>query len=308
MNNEDNFVIDVKNLTKTFGDKKVVNGISLKVREGDIYGFLGPNGSGKTTSIRMVCGLLPITSGEGTCLGFDIGTHGHKIKERVGYMTQKFTLYNDLTVRENLKIFARLHDLKDVKVAVEKVIDDLEIGKARASQRTGQLSGGWKQRLALGAAIIHDPKLLLLDEPTAGVDPKARRHFWDYISTLSNKGITTLVSTHYMDEAERCNKLSYIAYGNMLSTGTQKDIINSCGIKTYDIAGTNVFRLVLELQGKPEIEQVSMFGSTVHLSVKNDRDISHIINKYKEYHWQEIETSLEDAFIYLMKNEKDNFA
>ncbi|KFJ44046.1 ABC transporter ATP-binding protein [Francisella philomiragia] len=305
---EGQLIIDVKNLTKVYGDKTVVDNISLQVKQGDIYGFLGPNGSGKTTSIRMVCGLLPITKGEGTCLGYDIGTHASIIKQQVGYMTQKFTLYPDLTVRENLKIFARLHSLKNIKEAVEKTIDNLQIGKARANQKAYELSGGWKQRLALGVATIHDPKLLLLDEPTAGVDPKARREFWDYISTLSSKGITTLVSTHYMDEAERCNKLSYIAYGKLLSSGTQKDIINSCGIKTYNISGKNVYSLVLELQDNTEIEQVSMFGSSVHLSVKNNVDITHIQTEYNQFEWQSIETSLEDAFIYLMSSQKDNFA
>jgi ABC-2 type transport system ATP-binding protein len=305
---ENNFIIDVKNLTKVYGEKTVVDNISLQVREGDIYGFLGPNGSGKTTSIRMVCGLLPITKGEGTCLGYDIGTHASVIKQQVGYMTQKFTLYPDLTVKENLKIFARLHSLKNIKEAVNKTIDNLQMGKARANQKAYELSGGWKQRLALGVATIHDPKLLLLDEPTAGVDPKARREFWDYISTLSSKGITTLVSTHYMDEAERCNKLSYIAYGKLLSSGTQKDIIDSCGIKTYNISGKNVYRVVLELQGNEKIEQVSMFGSSVHLSVKNNVDVADIQKEYSEFEWHKIDTSLEDAFIFLMKSQQDNFA
>lgn len=308
MINTNDLIIDVHGLTKIYGEKTVVDNISLKVRKGDIYGFLGPNGSGKTTSIRMVCGLLPITKGQGTCLGYDIGTHSSQIKEKVGYMTQKFTLYQDLTVRENLKVFARLHNLKNIKESVERVIDDLEIGKARANQKAGELSGGWKQRLALGAAIIHEPQLLLLDEPTAGVDPKARRQFWDYISTLSSRGITTLVSTHYMDEAERCNQLSYIAYGKLLSNGTQQDIIDSCQIKTYNISGTNVFRLVTELQNNPNVEQVSMFGNSVHLSIKENSDIQPIKKNYQEYQWQQIKTSLEDAFIYLMKNEQDNFA
>lgn len=238
----------------------------------------------------------------------DISTQAAKIKQQVGYMTQKFTLYGDLTVRENLKTFARLHNLKDINDAVNRIIDDLEMGNARANQKAGELSGGWKQRLALGVSIIHQPKLLLLDEPTAGVDPKARRQFWDYISTLSSKGITTLVSTHYMDEAERCNKLSYIAYGKMLSSGTQQDVIDCCNIKTYNISGNNVFKLVTELQDNPNVEQVSMFGISVHLSIKNDSDITPLKNNYQEYQWQQIETSLEDAFIYLMKNEQDNFA
>ena len=305
---EDNFIIDVKKLTKVYGEKTVVDNISLQVREGDIYGFLGPNGSGKTTSIRMVCGLLPITKGEGTCLGYDIDTHASVIKQQVGYMTQKFTLYPDLTVKENLKIFARLHSLKNIKEAVDKTIEKLQMGKARANQKAYELSGGWKQRLALGVATIHDPKLLLLDEPTAGVDPKARREFWDYISTLSSKGITTLVSTHYMDEAERCNKLSYIAYGKLISSGTQKDIIDSCGIKTYNISGKNVYRVVLELQDNKKIEQVSMFGSSVHLSVKNNIDVTDIQKEYREFEWHKIDTSLEDAFIFLMKSQQDNFA
>jgi ABC-2 type transport system ATP-binding protein len=304
----DKFIIDVKNLTKVYGTKTVVNNIDLRVREGDIYGFLGPNGSGKTTSIRMVCGLLPITSGSGTCLGFDIGTHARDIKQQVGYMTQKFTLYPDLTIRENLKIFARLHNIKDIKGSVDRTIDDLQIGQARSQQKAGELSGGWKQRLALGVATIHNPKLLLLDEPTAGVDPKARREFWDHISTLSSRGVTTLVSTHYMDEAERCNKLSYIAYGNLLSSGTMADIIESCHIRTYNIVGKNVYDIVAKLHAHPDVEQASMFGSSVHLSVKNEVDISPIQKDYMGYKWQEIDTSLEDAFIYLMKSQQDNFA
>lgn len=308
MDAEKELIIDVKNLTKVYGEKTVVDNIDLQVQKGDIYGFLGPNGSGKTTSIRMVCGLLPITKGEGTCLGYDIGTHSGAIKQQVGYMTQKFTLYPDLTVRENLKIFARLHSLKNIKEAVEKTIDNLQIGKARANQKAYELSGGWKQRLALGVATIHDPKLLLLDEPTAGVDPKARREFWDYISGLSSRGITTLVSTHYMDEAERCNKLSYIAYGKLLSSGTQKDIISGCNIKTYNIVGKGVYKLISELQEHPDVEQISMFGSSAHLSVKKDVDVSPIEAQYKEFGWQEIDTSLEDAFIYLMSSQKDNFA
>ncbi|GAB4221972.1 MAG: ABC transporter ATP-binding protein [Francisella sp.] len=308
MMNDSNLIIDVKNLTKVYGDKTVVDNITLQVKKGEIYGFLGLNGSGKTTFIRMVCGLLPITKGHGTCLGYDIGTHASIIKQQVGYMTQKFTLYPDLTVRENLQIFARLHGLKNIKEAVDKTIDNLQIGKARSYQKAYELSGGWKQRLALGVATIHAPKLLLLDEPTAGVDPKARREFWDYISKLSSKGVTTLVSTHYMDEAERCHKLSYIAYGKLLSSGTQKDIINSCGIKTYSVIGKSVYRLVLELKNITEIKQVSMFGNSVHVSVKHNFDISHIQKQYSEYKWQLIETSLEDAFIYLMSIQQDNFA
>ncbi|MFZ9034500.1 MAG: ABC transporter ATP-binding protein [Francisellaceae bacterium] len=302
-------VIDVENLNKSFYGRKVVNNVSLQVEKGDIYGFLGPNGSGKTTTIRMICGLLSIDSGQGSCLGMNILTQGAEIKRKVGYMTQRFSLYGDLTIEENLDFFARLFDVKDRRDKVQKTIEQLEIGQARKKQLAGNLSGGWKQRLALGAATIHDPALLLLDEPTAGVDPKARRDFWDEIFRLSEEGITTLVSTHYMDEAERCNKLAYIAYGNLLVKGSNKEVVDSADLQTWVVRGKNLSALVEKLKQEPIIAQVSAFGLDLHVSAQKQNDLSVIINRYsRHYQWQQIRPSLEDVFIHLMQQNKDNFS
>ncbi|MBC8014101.1 MAG: ABC transporter ATP-binding protein, partial [Methyloceanibacter sp.] len=216
--------IDVSGLTKSFGPRTAVHDLSLKVPKGEIYGFLGPNGSGKTTTLRMLCGLLTPDSGEGTCLGYDIVTQSDEIKRNVGYMTQRFSLYADLSIRENLEFVARVYGVADPKGAAGRAIARLGLG-SRAAQLAGELSGGWKQRLALGACILPQPKLLLLDEPTAGVDPKARREFWDEIHNLAAEGITVLVSTHYMDEAERCHEIAYIAYGELMARGTAADIV-----------------------------------------------------------------------------------
>ncbi len=302
------FVIDVKNISKSFYGKKVVNNVALQVEKGDIYGFLGPNGSGKTTTIRMICGLLTADSGEGTCLGYDIRTEGFFIKQKVGYMTQKFSLYSDLTIEENLHFFARLFNVANRKEKVQKIIDQLEIGQARKSQLAGTLSGGWKQRLALGVATIHEPELLLLDEPTAGVDPKARRDFWDEIFRLAQQGITTLVSTHYMDEAERCNKLAYVAYGNLLVNGTCAEVIDSVGLRTWVVRGENLSLLQKALQENDKIAQVSAFGLDLHVSASKSIDITDIIKSNSRYNWQEIKPSLEDVFIHLMQQHQDNFS
>ena len=301
-------VIDVVNISKSFNGKKVVNNISLQVAKGDIYGFLGPNGSGKTTTIRMICGLLPIDAGKGACLGYDIETQSEQIKQHVGYMTQKFSLYGDLSVEENLAFFARLFQVKDKKQQIKKVLDQLEMGKARKKQLAGTLSGGWKQRLALGVATIHNPALLLLDEPTAGVDPKARRDFWDEIFRLSSRGVTTLVSTHYMDEAERCNKLAYIAYGDLLIKGSLEEVITSAGIQTWVVTGNNISPLADRLKQNPKITEVSAFGLNLHVSALKDADLADIIQQNSGYQWRQIIPSLEDVFIHLMRQNQDNFA
>lgn len=219
-------VIDVAGINKRFGDKHVVKDLSLQVRQGEIYGFLGPNGSGKTTSIRMLCGLLTPDSGRGTCLGLDVLRESAAIKRQVGYMTQKFSLWDDLSIGENLDFVARMFGMRERQKAVDRSLDELGLS-GRRQQLAGTLSGGWKQRLALAACLLHQPRLLLLDEPTAGVDPKARRDFWEEIHRLSTAGITILVSTHYMDEAERCHRLAYIAYGSLLATGTASEIVAS---------------------------------------------------------------------------------
>jgi ABC-2 type transport system ATP-binding protein len=244
------FAIDVRGVTKKFGARTVVNDIAMQVRPGEIYGFLGPNGSGKTTFLRMLCGLLRPDAGEGSCLGLDFRRESAEIKKRVGYMTQKFSFYEDLTIEENLDFIARLYELPQRKAAVEKSLERLDM-TGRRRQLAGTLSGGWKQRLALAACLIHDPQLLLLDEPTAGVDPKARRDFWDEIHQLAADGLTFLITTHYMDEASRCHRLAYIAYGNLLVSGTVAEVVKASGLTTWEVTGENLPALAGKLRGRP---------------------------------------------------------
>lgn len=303
-------IIKVNDLCKSFAGKLVVDHVNLTINQGEIYGFLGPNGSGKTTTIRMLSGLLPLDEGKGTCLGFDVKTQGNLIRLNVGYMTQKFSLYGDLTVEENLLFIARIFGLKNPRAAVARAVDQLKIGNARKKQKAAELSGGWKQRLALACATIHNPKLLLLDEPTAGVDPKARREFWDEIHRLSSEGVTTLVSTHYMDEAERCHKLAYIAYGKLLVKGTLKEIIQQSELNTFEITGSRPQSLKSKLEVIPQIEQVSLFGQTLHVSSKKTIALADILAQTlaSDYQYQQITPTLEDIFIHLMLNNKDNFS
>src|SRR5882757_8960422 len=305
---EPDHVIDVKGVTKRFGDKTVVNGIDLQVRRGEIYGFLGPNGSGKTTFIRMLCGLLTPDAGSGTCLGYDVRTQQAEIKRHVGYMTQKFSYYEDLTIRENLDFIARVYDVPDRGAAVQQSLDRLGL-QNRSHQLAGQLSGGWKQRLALAACLIHSPQLLLLDEPTAGVDPKARREFWDEIHQLAAGGLTVLITTHYMDEAERCHRLAYIAYGNLLASGTVDDVVKATALTTWEVTGNNLPALAEKIRGLPGVEQVVAFGTTLHVSGRNVVKLRASVSPWMtgEYHWNQIESGLEDVFISLMDTAKDNF-
>ena len=300
--------IDVKGLTKSFGGRTVVQDLSMQVRRGSIYGFLGPNGSGKTTTIRMLCGLLTPDSGTGTCLGYDIRRDADKIKLRVGYMTQRFSLYQDLSVRENLEFVARLYGLSNPKGAARDMISRLGLS-GREEQLAGELSGGWKQRLALGACTLPGPQLLLLDEPTAGVDPKARRDFWNEIHALAAEGLTVLVSTHYMDEAERCHAIAYIAYGNLLAHGTVEEVIAHSALSTWNVTG-DLNGLVAELTGKPGIDMVAPFGTSLHVSGRDRAALEASIAPFREqgrWHWQQSEPSLEDVFIDLMTRARDNF-
>ena len=260
--------IDVTGLTKRYAGRAVVDKLSIQLETGRICGFLGPNGSGKTTTLRMLCGLLTPDSGSGTCLGLDLITQAAQIKRQVGYMTQRFGLYEDLTIRENLDFVARLFELPQRKQAVDQTLERLEL-TARQHQLAGALSGGWKQRLALAACLVHAPRLLLLDEPTAGVDPKARRDFWDEIHRLAAQGITVLVSTHYMDEAARCHELMYIANGQVLTRGTQADIIDRAGLAVWSIAGANLDALVAPIKALPGVRSVSAFGNTLHVAGDN---------------------------------------
>jgi ABC-2 type transport system ATP-binding protein len=301
--------IDVHGLTKRFDGRTVVNNLSMSVPRGTIYGFLGPNGSGKTTTIRMLCGLLTPDEGEGTCLGFNIRTEADAIKRRVGYMTQRFSLYQDLSVRENLEFVARLYALPDPQQAARDMIKRLGLD-GREEQLAGELSGGWKQRLALGACTLPGPQLLLLDEPTAGVDPKARREFWNEIHALAAEGLTALVSTHYMDEAERCHEIAYIAYGELLTHGTVEQVIEQAGLVTYTVSGTALAKLQTEIEGKPGVDMVAPFGASLHVSGRNERKLEEAIAPYRKragLRWERSEASLEDVFIDLMSKARDNF-
>ena len=300
--------IDVRDLSKSFGGKKVVDAVSLTVERGEIYGFLGPNGSGKTTCIRMMCGLLTPDSGSGACLGFDILRESADIKRRVGYMTQKFSFWEDLTIRENLDFVARLFEMENRKQAVNQALEKLGL-HGRAGQVTGALSGGWKQRLALAACMLHNPELLLLDEPTAGVDPTARRDFWDELHSLAARGISVLVSTHYMDEAERCHKLAYIAYGKLLATGTSAEIVAAQGLHTVTVHGRDLHALARELEKTPGIEQTVMFGASLHVSSLDADGLMRAVTRTAGdgRRVQASETGLEDVFIYMMNRSRDNF-
>lgn len=302
-------VIDVHGLVKRFGDKTVVDHVTMTVAEGEIVGFLGPNGSGKTTTIRIMCGLLTPDEGEGTVLGFDIRTDSLRIKREVGYMTQRFSFYEDLTIGENLEFVARLYRLKPLDGHVAKTLEELGL-TSRKNQLAGTLSGGWKQRLALAACIMHKPKLLLLDEPTAGVDPKARREFWDEIHRLASGGLTVLVSTHYMDEAERCHRISYISYGKMLATGTVEDVVRNAGLTTFVLQGPRLDKVAAALHGRHGVDQVAPFGATLHV-VGSDRKalqaaLADVEKDHKGVTVSPGETSLEDVFIQFMSGSKDN--
>ncbi|GGP28291.1 ABC transporter ATP-binding protein [Silvimonas amylolytica] len=303
-------VIDVHGLNKHFGDKHVVKDLDMRVGRGEIYGFLGPNGSGKTTSIRMMCGLLTPDSGAGTCLGYDILKQSAEIKRHVGYMTQKFSYWDDLTIRENLDFIARMYEMKDRKQKVDKALEDLGLA-SRAKQLTGSLSGGWKQRLALAACMLHEPQLLLLDEPTAGVDPTARRDFWEELHRLAANGISVLVSTHYMDEAERCHKLAYIAYGSLLAQGTAQEIIDSQALHTWSLHGDNLVPLAEKLRHEAGVDQTVAFGNALHVSGKDASALEKSLKQVAEQQHLKLEpaqTSLEDVFIYMMNQSTDNFA
>ncbi|QOZ33465.1 ABC transporter ATP-binding protein [Bradyrhizobium sp. CCBAU 53421] len=307
--NASSIAIDVKGLTKSFNGREVVHDLSMQVKRGSIYGFLGPNGSGKTTTIRILCGLLTPDSGEGTCLGYDIRRDADKIKRKVGYMTQRFSLYQDLSVRENLEFVARLYGMPDARGAAAEMIARIGL-KGREEQLAANLSGGWKQRLALGACTLPNPQLLLLDEPTAGVDPKARRDFWNEIHALAAEGLTVLVSTHYMDEAERCHEIAYIAYGHLLAHGTVDEVIAASALSTFTVTGEDFNGLMAELTGKPGIDMAAPFGTSLHVSGRDKAALEAAIAPYRDnpkWHWQPSEPSLEDVFIDLMGRSKDNF-
>ncbi|MDB6037448.1 MAG: ABC-type multidrug transport system, ATPase component [Verrucomicrobiales bacterium] len=303
----DALAIDVRGMTKRFGRLTAVDHIDLQVRAGEICGFLGPNGSGKTTFIRMLCGLLRPDDGQGTCLGENVITGSEEIKRQVGYMTQRFSFWEDLSIVENLDFVARMYSVKNRREAVRSSIERLGLGE-RQKQLAGQLSGGWKQRLALAACMIHDPKLLLLDEPTAGVDPKARRDFWEEIHRLAAEGLTFLIATHYMDEAERCHRLAYIAKGKLLTHGTVSEVIAEAHLTTWSVSGPDLLALSDQLQGRPGVQQAVAFGNALHVSGGDAAALEQAIQPFRTspHEWRQVESGLEDVFIHLMDETHHN--
>jgi ABC-2 type transport system ATP-binding protein len=308
-----NAAIDVRGLTKRYSGRAVVDDFSIQVQRGQIYGFLGPNGSGKTTTIRMLCGLLTPDAGEGTCLGYDIRTQAAAIKREVGYMTQRFGLYEDLSIAENLDFIARVYGVARRREAVDGALERLGLA-SRRDQLTGALSGGWKQRLALAACLLHEPKLLLLDEPTAGVDPKARRDFWQHIHDLAASGLTVLVSTHYMDEAERCHEVAYLSYGKLMVKGTPEEVVRDSGLATWLVTAVKpearIGELARELRTESAVEIIVPFGTAMHVSGRDAAALEHVIARWREdpdWTWTRIEPTLEDVFIALMETAEDNY-
>jgi ABC-2 type transport system ATP-binding protein len=297
--------IEVRGMTKRFGKLTAVDHVDLTVRTGEIYGFLGPNGSGKTTFLRMLCGLLRADDGSGRVLDHDVIAESEAIKREVGYMTQRFSFWEDLTIEENLDFVARMYDLKNRRATVQESIANLGL-KDRQNQLAGQLSGGWKQRLALAACLIHRPKLLLLDEPTAGVDPKARRDFWEQIHQLAGQGLTFLVTTHYMDEAERCHRLAYISRGRLLAHGTVDEVIGHVGLTTWSVKGPDLPHLAEQLRQSPDVQQAVAFGNALHVSSHDSLALERAIAAFRHepYDWRQIPPGLEDAFISLMDDSR----
>jgi ABC-2 type transport system ATP-binding protein len=305
----DALAIDVHGMTKRFGDLVAVDHIDLQVREGEICGFLGPNGSGKTTFIRMLCGLLRPDDGSGTCLGKDVIRESEAIKREVGYMTQRFSFWEDLSIAENLDFVARMYGVKNRREAVSESLERLGLAQ-RQKQLAGQLSGGWKQRLALAACLIHRPKLLLLDEPTAGVDPRARREFWEEIHHLAGQGLTFLIATHYMDEAERCHRLAFILRGKLLVHGTVSEVIERSRLNTWEVSGPNLPHIAGQIRGRPGVEQAVAFGNLLHVSSTDAAALERAIAPFRTdpYKWRKVESGLEDVFIGLMDERKETRA
>jgi ABC-2 type transport system ATP-binding protein len=294
-------VIDVRDLRKSYGSRRVVDGLTLTVHAGEICGFLGANGSGKTTTIRMLCGLVRPDGGGGTCLGLDVIRDAPRIRLQVGYMTQRFSFYEDLTVGENLDFVASVYQLEDRRAAVADIIARMGL-KDRTDQLAGQLSGGWKQRMALAACVLHRPKLLLLDEPTAGVDAKARREFWDLLHDMAADGMTVLVSTHYMDEAERCGRIVYLSEGRLVVEGTPDDVARRGGLVTFEATGVNLDEAARALRRMAGVEAAAVFGSVLRIAGLDRAALERAMGSIDggRVTWREVTPRLEDVFIHLL--------
>ena len=298
------YVIDVRDLRKSFGARNVVEGLTLQVAKGEICGFLGANGSGKTTTIRMLCGLLVPDGGEGSCLGLDIRRDAALIRRQIGYMTQRFSYYEDLTVRENLDLVAGVYEMADGKAAVADIIARMGLA-AYETHLAGHLSGGWKQRLALAACVLHRPKLLLLDEPTAGVDAKARREFWDLIHDLAGEGLTVLVSTHYMDEAERCNRIVYLAEGRIVVQGTSDEVVRQAALVIFETTGDGIDAVARRIRRKEGVEAAAVFGHALRVAGSDRAALQRAAGAFPNLEWHEAEPRLEDVFIHQLASKEE---
>lgn len=303
--------VRTRGLTKRFGELLAVDDVSLSVPKGAVYGFLGPNGSGKSTTIRMLCGLLTPTAGDIEVLGLRVPEQAEELRRHIGYMTQKFSLFEDLSVRENLEFIAAIQDVPRARIAGR--VDELVVQyrfEDRQRQLAGTMSGGQKQRLALAAAVVHTPELLFLDEPTSAVDPESRRDFWERLFELADAGTTLLVSTHYMDEAERCHRLAYIAYGTLLASGTAEQVVAAQGLHTREISGASLHGLGEALRGLPGVDLVASFGNVLHVSGRDEARLQASLEAFlqgKPLEMAVVPASLEDAFIHLMQGSPDPF-
>ncbi|MFL9950498.1 ABC transporter ATP-binding protein [Paraburkholderia agricolaris] len=297
------WAVDTHLLNKHFGHWHAVRDVSLQIRRGEIFGFLGPNGSGKTTCMRMLCGLLVPDSGRGRCLGLDIVQDSVALRRKVGYVTQRFSYWGDLSVRENLDFVSRAYGLENRRAVVERTLEEFGL-RERAGQLAGALSGGWKQRLAMAASWMHEPELLLLDEPTAGVDPNERRELWEELHRLAELGTTILVSTHYLDEAERCNRIGYLVHGRLLAHGAVNDIVAAQGLSKLALSGASSGRLRAKLHGAPGVERLVAFGGGLYVCgcdyASLDRTLTCLASDEPGLRVEVVPTRLEDVLIYLM--------
>jgi ABC-2 type transport system ATP-binding protein len=300
--------VSVEELSKTFGRFLAVDRVSFAVPRGEIFGFLGPNGAGKSTTIRMLCGLLTPTSGRGSVAGFDIISESERIKERIGYMSQKFSLYEDLTVEENIEFYGGIYGVANARFQERKQwVLELANLSGRARALTGGLSGGWKQRLALGCALVHEPEVLFLDEPTAGVDPRSRREFWDLIYTVAGEGVTVFVTTHYMDEAEHCDRLGLIYRGQLIALGSPAELKEreAAGV-LLEVRAQPLMRALELLTEEPAAKETAVFGAALHVGVEDEAAAVTLQEALarggiSKSHLERISPSLEDAFVALIE-------